>query len=194
LDDDLNKEHVMTESSDRELEAMAGIAKSLADLDQETIARIMRWVSDRYKVVLPDRAGVAVPARPESAGAALASSVATTGNGSGKGLVLDQFTDVASFVHAAKPQTTADRALVVAYWFQQKEKQDDFGAQEINTALKHLGHGLDNITEVFNQLMRREPQLVIQTQKSGTSRQARKRYKVTVAGIQHIEEMLPTTK
>jgi hypothetical protein len=56
--------------------------------------------------------------------------------------------------------------------------------------LKNLGHGVKDITKVFSSLIATSPQQVIQTRKSGTSRQARKRYKVTKAGIARVQELL----
>ena len=85
-----------------------------------------------------------------------------------------------------------DRALVVAYWFQelQDEKQPNVSGAQVNKELKHLGHGVRDITKVFSALIATSPQQVIQTRKSGTSRQARKSYKVTKAGIKRVQELL----
>jgi len=99
------------------------------------------------------------------------------------------FETVGELMAAADPSTEADRALVMGYWVQVVGQQPDFDAQSINSELKHLGHGIGNITLAFNSLMARRPQLVIQTKKQGTARQARKRYKLTTAGVQFVEQM-----
>jgi hypothetical protein len=83
--------------------------------------------------------------------------------------------------------------LVAGYWFGIIQKQTDFGAQDVNGELKHMGHGVHNITEAFNGLMNRSPQLVRQTKKAGTSKQARKRYALTDAGRKVVERMLAGT-
>ena len=66
----------------------------------------------------------------------------------------------------------------------------DFDAQSVNTKLKHLGHGVGNITQALDVLKDRRPQLIVQLRKSGTTKQARKKYKVTTAGKSAVEAML----
>ena len=81
---------------------------------------------------------------------------------------------------------------MVAYWFQelQEAKQASVGSQQVNKELKNLGHGAANIARVFDNLIATTPQQVIQTRKSGTSKQARKSYKVTRVGITRMRELL----
>jgi hypothetical protein len=83
-----------------------------------------------------------------------------------------------------------EKALVVGYWFQVVQGQPDFGGQEVNSTLKNIGHGIANITDAFTTASSRKPSLVMQTQKTGTSRQARKQYKLTVAGVRWVESRL----
>jgi hypothetical protein len=49
---------------------------------------------------------------------------------------------------------------------------------------------MPNITSALDDLIEVRPQLVIQLAKAGTSKQARKRYKVTVAGAKKVQELL----
>jgi hypothetical protein len=53
-----------------------------------------------------------------------------------------------------------------------------------------MGHGIGNITDAFNAAKEQKPALVMQTQKSGASKQARKRYKLTLMGIRRVESRL----
>ena len=94
--------------------------------------------------------------------------------------------------NAVGPKTEPEKALVVGYWVQVVEGQADFGSQQINGMLKDMGHGVSNITDVLSSLMNRRPSLVMQTKKVGTSRQARKRYRLTVAGVQEVERRSKT--
>jgi|ERR1051326_5704247 hypothetical protein len=94
-----------------------------------------------------------------------------------------------TYGRAASSKSDADKALVAAYWHQVVQGKSDFGAQEVNTSLKHLGHGLGNVTNAFTQLMQRKPRLVMQTHKSGKTRQARKTYKLTREGVLAVERM-----
>ncbi len=97
---------------------------------------------------------------------------------------------LADLFHVTDPASEADRALVTGYWLQVRGTEPDFDAQTVNTALKDLGHRVSNITQAFNYLIDRRPQLVIQTKKSGTSKQARKRYKLTSAGLAAVQQMI----
>src|SRR5207302_7942216 len=89
------------------------------------------------------------------------------------------FADLADLYHAAAPTTDAEKALVVGYWFQQVQQEQSLDAQRVNAALKQLGYRLTNITSAFTDLMESTPSLAIQIQKSGSTQQARKKYKLT---------------
>src|SRR5205823_4960084 len=102
----------------------------------------------------------------------------------------ERFPTVADFYSACNPSSDVDKALVVGYWAQVIENVPEFDSQSINRELKHLGHGVSNITSAFDGLKERKPQLVIQTKKSGTSRQARKLYKLTIEGQRAVERMI----
>jgi hypothetical protein len=83
-----------------------------------------------------------------------------------------------------------EKVLVVAYWFQVIQGQDDWDSFAINTELKHLGHPSTNITRDLDSLMNRAPRLVLQVRKDGTTKQARKRYKLTREGVRAVEKLL----
>lgn len=159
----------------KELEAMGAVVKALEGLDPETLARVLRWAQERYKVV---------PAPKQSA----SSPGPNHGNGESNGSA--RFQSLAELFDACQPETDADKALVGGYWVQFGESKPDFGAFEINKALKDLGHPIGNITTAFDTLKARKPSPVLQLKKSGTSRQARKTYKLTVAGKAAVEAMM----
>ena len=91
---------------------------------------------------------------------------------------------------ASRASTEPERSLVVAYWSQRLRVTITSKHWAVNKELKHLGHGVSNITRALDDLKGRKPQLVIQTQKSGKSKQARKLYKVTGAGKQEVAKWL----
>jgi hypothetical protein len=93
-------------------------------------------------------------------------------------------------VDAADPKTDRARALVAGYWQQVCEGQPSFAAQSLNTNLKNLGYRLSNITVSLEGLKSDRPALVLQLKKDGTSRQARKTYKLTHEGIRRVETMI----
>jgi hypothetical protein len=84
----------------------------------------------------------------------------------------------------------SEKVLVTGFWFQEILGQTDLDAQQINGELKQLGHGILNITMAFGELMNRKPQLAIQTRKSGSSKQARKRYRLTREGLNRVKAMV----
>jgi hypothetical protein len=102
----------------------------------------------------------------------------------------NDFDDAAALFAAANPTTNGDKALVIGYWFQQIEGNKDLDAQQVNTQLKQLGHGIANITGAFNDLMGTMPKLAIQVRKGGATRQARKRYRITTEGLKRVADLL----
>ena len=161
-----------------EIDAMKQIADVLEEFrgDSETQARIVQWVTARFGD--PPSRDVAPP--PD-----------TSATPQVQGPEQDEgFEDVADLFDAAGPQTDADRALVVGYWLMDPEGKSDFTSREVNSELKNLGHGVSNITAAFSRLMKRRPALAMQTAKAGTSKQARKRYKLTRAGFKGVQAMI----
>ena len=101
-----------------------------------------------------------------------------------------EYEAVVDFYDAANPSTDAERALVIGYWKQKVEGQDEISSQGINNELKNLGYGVSNITRAMSDLIQRNPSLVRQVSKSGSSQQATKTYKLTQSGIRTVEEMI----
>ena len=170
-------------SEDKEIAAMGTIAKALDQFTQgeeETLARVLTWACARYRF-LPTGKGGAKEQRPKGQANERDDNVERT------------FENLADLYHAAAPKTDVERALVAGYWVRVGEKKEEFGSQEINTALKNLGHGVGNITDAFESLISRKPAFVMQTAKSGTSRQARKKYKLTISGVKQVEQMIAGT-
>jgi len=158
-------------TQDEELEALTSIQKTLEGVDDdEAQKRIVAYLVSRY--------GTAEAVQRRGA---LRRDVAEQEF---------EFADVADLYHAAQPQTEAEKALVVGYWFQVCEKQGGFDGQTVNTALKHLGEGVSNITAAMSALADRKPALAMQVKKKGTTRQARKQYRLTKPGIEAVERMV----
>jgi hypothetical protein len=101
-----------------------------------------------------------------------------------------KFATFADLADAANPMTNAKKALVAGYWLQVCQNAESFDAFTANKELKRLGHGLPNITIALDALRNEKPALALQLSKSGKSQQARKTYKLTVAGIKAVEAMI----
>jgi hypothetical protein len=165
---------------DKELEAMAALSKAMVafgDDDHLAIQRILTWFNSKYGFT----------------GAKGPRAVGTTGTDEGPadGVAPTRgFATAADLYDAVGPEMEYEKAITVGYWFQVCNAQENFTAQDVNGTLKHMGHGVGNITDAFNSAKDRKPALVMQTQKSGTSKQARKIYKLTTAGIRWVEGRL----
>lgn len=168
-----------------ELDAMKIIAEALRTLDDGAVRRVLRWANDAFS---SRAAGTVDMARVEL------SPITTNGPPPATERELrPQFDTLADFYSAADPQQDSEKALVVGYWVQVCEGEGDFDGLNVNKKLKDLGHGVSNITVAFNGLIKRRPQLVIQTKKSGTTKQARKLYRLTTEGQRTVERMLQPT-
>ncbi len=80
--------------------------------------------------------------------------------------------------------------MVAAYFHQTLKGEPDFDSQSLNSQLKHLGFPSANITRDMERLVGRSPKPIIQTRKEGTTRQARKKFRLTQEGIRAVEAML----
>ena len=183
----MDDENVKPAPVDRgaEVKAMGKLADAMADLDPDAIGRVLRWAVDAYNVEVRGAGGKGGTGRVAGAGGA----GGDTSQGQGTNGV-PQFTSLAELHAATSPESDADKTLVGAYWAQFGEGKSEFGSQEINAALKNLGHRIANITTAFDTLKARKPAAVMQLKKSGTSRQARKTYRLTLAGKSAVEAMV----
>ncbi len=166
---------------DPELQAISAIMEALGPLDEPARARVIEWAARRFDVAIaPKRAA------PHTR------TLSRTSNPGGNELDEDvgESVEFVDLFDNAGPSSEPERALLGGYWFQVARGHGDFQAQEVNNALKDLGHGVGNITVAFTSLQQRSPALVRQVAKSGRTKQARKRYKLTSAGISAVQAML----
>jgi len=172
----------MTE--DAELEAMQKVLSALMPLEPDTRARVVSWVTSRFEITTIGEG------RPK-AGHSMSQNANDDGTGSGlNDPPMDRHGTLAELFAAANPKTGGEKALVVGYWKQEREQASSFESQGINTELKHMGHRVPNITIAMDELQRQKPQLAVQLRKAGTTKQARKTYKITTEGIKYVETML----
>jgi hypothetical protein len=170
---------------DAEFAAMKDIFERLNGLEADARTRVINYVLARLDIATnsaADRRRAEADEGDEDAGAAdeLEQEQANA----------PQFSTFAELFDAARPETHAHLALVAGYWLQVCKGAEDFNGFSANAELKHQGHQVDNITAAITALKSQNPALVIQLKKTGKSRQARKIYKVTAAGIRAVEEMI----
>ncbi len=95
-----------------------------------------------------------------------------------------------SLIEKWTPTTQADWALLGAYYFQRILGHQNVTGFSVNKELKHHGYGVSNVTDCFSANIEAEPARILQTKKTGKSKQAKKVYVVTTAGIKYVEEKL----
>lgn len=155
-----------------ELEAMKQVAEAIATLEPDAKARVLSWAADHYSV------------------GAIKSSIHESDPQEEETNTKQEFDTLGDLFAQAQPGSDAEKALVAGYWLQIEQGNDDFATQDINSELKHLGYGIGNITRAFENLKKTRPQQVIQLRKAGTSKQARKTFKVTDVGRKVVDSMI----
>jgi hypothetical protein len=167
------------DSAEQEFEATRSVYKALEPLDDEARERVFKHVAGMLEInATPKQADTKTDNASADAAEVPPPSDTPT------------FATFAELFDAADPQTAADKALVAGYWLQVIQKADSFDGQSANKELNHLGHKLANVTNALTALNAQRPSLAIQLAKSGSSQQARKKYKITVAGIEAVKAML----
>jgi hypothetical protein len=168
----------MTE--DRELAAMQTILGALNPLEEDARSRVMAYIVDRLEIdaLSTARGGEQRVDPPEGNGAEREQATSRT------------FHSFAELFDATSPNTNPEKALVAGYWVQVCQAGPNFTAHAANKQLKHLGHGLPNITGALDDLKELKPAQVLQLQKSGKTCQTRKTYKLSHAGIKTVQEMI----
>jgi hypothetical protein len=162
----------MTSREDPELRAMRLMTEAFDGLEADAVGRVLRWAQARF-----------APTGDQG------HDEGSAQDSSGEATDTQMFEEIADIMDAASATTGAERVLVTAYWFQVGQGAPNITGQQVNDELKNLGIGVSNVTMAFDDLMKRKPALAMQVQKSGKSKQARKKYKLTSAGIRHVERM-----
>jgi hypothetical protein len=162
---------------EQELEAMKAVAAALTGIDRVSAQRVLRWAAEIFKLT------PLATEQPRSAGPPIGAAPPP-----GESEVPPD--DLASLFASAAPESGPEKALVAGYFQQVTKGAPEFDAQALNAELKHLGHQLSNVTVTLSALINQAPSLVIQTKKLGKGQQARKRYRLTYAGIQRVRQML----
>jgi hypothetical protein len=167
---------------DTETKAIGEIAGIVGALDEGQRGRVIRYILERFNLTgtnIRVNASSNSHSRKTEDGDAIAP-------GSG---AVSEFDDIASLMDACSPTTDSLKALVAGYWLQVCQGNQSFDGQSANKELKNLGHAVGNITRALGALMDQKPALVLQLRKSGNTKQARKMYKVTEAGIRKVKAM-----
>lgn len=164
----------------KELSAMVSIERALADLGDDERARVLAWAGARFNV------GAELLRQKK---AVLGERHAESGDDD-EGGDADVATNLAEFYDQASPSNEGEKVLVVGYWFQYRENATELDSQSLNSQLKHLGHGIGNVTRALEWAKTQKPALMVQKRKEGSTQQARKKFAVTNEGKKYVEKML----
>jgi hypothetical protein len=168
----------MSGSPDEEFAAMETIYKVLDPLSDEARSRVLAYILDRLEITSGTGRTKADVAHEDEAQLVQEQAQAP------------KYGSFAELFDASAPSGSSDKALVAGYWLQVCGGADSFDGLSANRELKNLGHGLGNVTNAIEALRKQQPALALQLAKAGKSQQARKTYKLTVAGIKAVEAMI----
>jgi hypothetical protein len=160
---------------------MHAVYDALSPLDGDAQSRVISYIVDRLEIVMGTSSGRRRFAADE--------------NEDERELEQEQadapkYGAFAELFNDAQPKTQSEKALVAGYWLQVCQGAESFDGFSANKELKHLGEGVENITAAITALKGLKPAQAMQLKKSGKSKQARKTYKLTVAGIQAVEGLI----
>lgn len=164
-------------SAEDEINAMKQIAAALEPLDESGRVRTLQWAISHFRGKSQLDFGLPQDQPGQNKAGQLSGGA-------------PKFETFAELFEAANPSTEREKALVASYWAQICNSEPSFGSQSLNDELKDLGHGVGNITDALSALKDERPALVLQLKKSGTSKQARKTYKLTQEGIRRVHSMM----
>lgn len=163
---------VYKSSPEDEIKAMTDVNNALKKLDSASCERVLNWAANQYMPNLKFKSDT--PTQSD--------------NDNTENKSTPSYKDLHDFLDNVERSLKLDDALTVAYWYQVFQKQEDFTSQQINDQLKDIGNPIKNITDAFDSLVNQN--LVRQTEKSGSSKQARKKFRLTRIGIQKVESMI----
>lgn len=168
----------------KEFEAIKVVHTALEALDKEGRARVLGYIAS----LLDIEAKVTKPGSKKNADDAASEEGEAAADAAAKSA--KNYSTFADLYSAAGPESNGEKALVAGYWLQVCQGAEGFASQAANKELTNLGHGVANITDAINSVKDLKPSLILQVKKSGTSKQARKLYKVSHEGLKRVEAMI----
>ncbi len=188
---------------DPELAVMARAYDIIKDLGMEERRRVIQWLTNKLGleagkttmpvVSLPINYGYPLPGGSEAFSNQNGHGSGHEEDGTSKAVSSDLTAySVQGLFDRIKMKTDVARVLLVASYLQEKDPATELGSRPINKELKKIGHGIKNITQAINSLLKKEPELLVMTRKTTSSQQGKKKYHVTDLGMQKAKEALKT--
>lgn len=154
---------------------MRSVDDALSQLEEDERRRVLTWAISKFGGKTEDHPAITLDG--EDTGEATKSESSS-------------YERIVDLVDAANPSSIVDYVLVATYWFQELNGEEEVTGRQVNAELKDLGHPSKNITDSFNSLIRRKPSQARQVKKSGSTRQAQKKYRLTNEGVRAVEQMI----
>ena len=172
-----------TTDPNHELRIIENICGLLRPLSNEGRARVVTYISNLFQIADKNRVFQSdLEENDEEASVVKLQKYQPYGS--------SEYPTFAELYAAVQPKKKLESVLLSAYWIQAESDDKRFMSQAVNTQLKHLGIRISNITSAINRLKDRDPSWILQVNKSGKSKQARKIYMVTDAGMKRVREMI----
>lgn len=102
-----------------------------------------------------------------------------------------QFDSIEELFLVSDVKKVSQRILLAAAYIQEKGNLTEVSSLDINKELKKLGYGVTNITTLINGLTKRK--LMDVTKKEGSTKQARRKFKVTPEGFKVAKQFVKET-
>ena len=166
-------------------------AKELLDEINQAISSYDPVLKERARDILIERAFGSAASSPPAAADTGAPAGRTRGRarregGAGQG----ESVDLDALLARWNPTTMSDKALLGAYYLARVRGENTVTSQAINSELKRHGLPISNITRAIEANMRPDRPLMVQERKMGSTKQARKQYRITQAGLDTVERKL----
>ncbi|UCH92460.1 MAG: hypothetical protein JSV88_19480 [Candidatus Aminicenantes bacterium] len=187
-------------NQDPEINALSKVNETLKGLNRAQIKRIIDWITSKFELLgkkpVMDKAGPpGVTAKPVETAEPIEKPVKKRRGRRPKkaqpkpgpeqteikGFM--KYETVEDLFFASNVRTIASKILLVAAYLQEKHNFKEFSSLDINSRLKNIGQGVQNITTSINSLVDKKPPLLIQTRKMGDSKQAKRKFRVTEEGL-----------
>lgn len=172
---------------DPELHAMSLVFDALKELDNGQRRRIIQWVKDRLQTNLeeipapapvPAPQTVVAPAAPAPAPAPVAEAPRVPAKKD-----LAHFETAMDLFAESSAKKSTSKVLLMAAYLQERHNYKEISSYDINFRLKRIGHGVTNISSLINGILKRVPHLLVQVDAENLPKQARRKFRVTVEGL-----------
>jgi len=178
----------MSEDAAKEFDAIKAVHDALEPLEEAARTRVLTYINSLLGIDVKVTGSHSGTARAAGDADVIEDPEEEAANGVAKDA--PTYSSFAELYAAANPKSNGEKALIAGYWLQVSQGAENFTSAAANKELNNLGHKVANITDAIDSVKDQKPMLILQLKKSGSSRQARKLYKVSHEGVKRVEVMI----